>query len=78
MVIEAMLVFTLQNPFMHPPKLRIKTEGIIEINYKRNEGVSTSWDDPVAYVRDHPHLTDWLDRWEQEIIKAKRHNAITR
>jgi hypothetical protein len=78
MVIEAILVFTLQNPFVHSPKFKVYTEGVIEIDYSR-KGVSTSWDEPAAYVRDHPSVYDWLDRWAEEIHKAKqRQNAITR
>lgn len=72
MLIECYLVFQFGMSTNNTVKPRCSAQGVIEANYSKHSGFSTSWDEPLSYLADNPYLGSWLERWSKENEKARR------
>jgi len=73
MFTEFLLTFQLAKPFEHMPKIDVKVCEVVEMNYTNTNGIVTSLDEPVEFIREHPHVGQWFDRWTEAIQDAKFH-----
>jgi hypothetical protein len=71
MVLEMLIIFSLERPLWHLPKAAITMSDVVDVNYSKKDGLTTSWDEPAKYMAEHPSVTDWFGQWKAVLDEEK-------